>query len=116
MLHRTHNWYAVQGREADQSGTSHGPDGLQPATLLDTVQLSVSGHGTHHREQQFRLVAHWVAMVTRIHHTHKTESSPALDRDYVRQACRILMECLHLLAFGLRAVIVAKWEERKLQH
>ncbi len=36
-----------------------------------------------------------------------------VDREYARQACRILMECLHLLAFGLRAVVVAKWEECK---
>ena len=35
----------------------------------------------------------------------------ATNRDYASQACKILMECLRLLAFGLRAVVVAKWDE-----
>ena len=35
----------------------------------------------------------------------------AMDGEYVSQACRTLMQCLRLLAFGLRAAVLAKLEE-----
>lgn len=38
-------------------------------------------------------------------------SPPVLEETYTAQACRIVFECLRLLAFCLRAALMAKLEE-----
>ena len=51
------------------------------------------------------------ALIGNVHTYVSVPSPPVLEETYTAQACRIVFECLRLLAFCLRAALTAKLEE-----